>query len=289
MSNKDSILRIALQKSGRLSEDSFRLFKECGIKFESGTGKLKTSSSNFPAEFLFLRDDDIPGYVEDGVADIGIVGENVFVESNRKADIAYRLGFSKCRLSIAIPRGVEYTGIEDFNGKNIATSYPRILGNFLKTKGVRAEIHEISGSVEIAPSIGLAEGVCDIVSSGSTLLSNGLKEVEAIFRSEAILIANKKLDKEKHETLNKLLFRIRAVQTAQNYKYILLNAPNEKLNDIINMIPGMKSPTIVPLAMSGWSSVHSVLEENQFWENIEAIRAAGAEGILVIPIEKMIY
>lgn len=289
MLNKESVLRIALQKSGRLSEDSFRLFKECGIKFESGTGKLKTSSSNFPAEFLFLRDDDIPGYVEDGVADIGIVGENVFVESNRKADITYRLGFSKCRLSIAIPRGVEYSSIEDFNGKNIATSYPRILGSFLKGKGVKAEIHEISGSVEIAPSIGLAEGVCDIVSSGSTLLSNGLKEVEAIFHSEAILIANKKLEKEKHETLNKLLFRVRAVQTAQNYKYILLNAPNEKLNDIINMIPGMKSPTIVPLAMSGWSSIHSVLEENQFWENIEAIRAAGAEGILVIPIEKMIY
>ncbi|HEY1055977.1 MAG TPA: ATP phosphoribosyltransferase, partial [Emticicia sp.] len=258
MLNKDSILRIALQKSGRLSEDSFGLFKECGIKFESGTGKLKTSSSNFPAEFLFLRDDDIPGYVEDGVADIGIVGENVFVESDRSAELTYRLGFSKCRLSIAIPRGIEFKGIEDFQNKSIATSYPRILGAYLKEKNVAAEIHEISGSVEIAPSIGLAEGVCDIVSSGSTLLSNGLKEVEVIFRSEAILIANKKLSAEKHETLNKLLFRIRAVQTAQNYKYILLNAPNDKLDDIINMIPGMKSPTIVPLAMSGWSSIHSV-------------------------------
>lgn len=289
MSNKDSILRIALQKSGRLSEDSFGLFKECGIKFESGTGKLKTSSSNFNAEFLFLRDDDIPGYVEDGVADIGIVGENVFVESNREAELVYRLGFSKCRLSIAVPRGVEYNGINDFNGKSIATSYPRILGDYLKSKGVSAEIHEISGSVEIAPSIGLAEGVCDIVSSGSTLLSNGLKEVEAIFKSEAILVASKNLSDEKRETLNKLLFRIRAVQTAQNYKYILLNAPNEKLDEIISMLPGMKSPTIVPLAISGWSSIHSVLEENQFWENIEAIRGAGAEGILVIPIEKMIY
>lgn len=289
MSNKDSILRIALQKSGRLSEDSFGLFKECGIKFESGTGKLKTSSSNFNAEFLFLRDDDIPGYVEDGVADIGIVGENVFVESNREAELVYRLGFSKCRLSIAVPRGVEYNGINDFNGKSIATSYPRILGDYLKSKGVNAEIHEISGSVEIAPSIGLAEGVCDIVSSGSTLLSNGLKEVESIFKSEAILVASKNLSDEKRETLNKLLFRIRAVQTAQNYKYILLNAPNEKLDEIISMLPGMKSPTIVPLAMSGWSSIHSVLEENQFWENIEAIRGAGAEGILVIPIEKMIY
>ncbi|PLK42825.1 ATP phosphoribosyltransferase [Emticicia sp. TH156] len=289
MANKDSILRIALQKSGRLSEDSFGLFKECGIKFESGTGKLKTSSSNFNAEFLFLRDDDIPGYVEDGVADIGIVGENVFVESNREAELVYRLGFSKCRLSIAVPRGVEYNGIEDFNGKSIATSYPRILGGYLKSKGVTAEIHEISGSVEIAPSIGLAEGVCDIVSSGSTLLSNGLKEVEAIFKSEAILVASKNLSDEKRETLNKLLFRIRAVQTAQNYKYILLNAPNDKLDEIIGLLPGMKSPTIVPLAMSGWCSIHSVLEENQFWENIEAIRAAGAEGILVIPIEKMIY
>jgi ATP phosphoribosyltransferase len=289
MPNTDSILRIALQKSGRLSEDSFKLLKECGIKFESGTGKLKTTSSNFPAEFLFLRDDDIPGYVEDGVADIGIVGENVFIETNKKADISYRMGFSKCRLSIAVMREVEYNGINDFQGKNIATSYPRILGDYLKSKGVKADIHEISGSVEIAPSIGLAEGICDIVSSGSTLLSNGLKEVEVIFRSEAVLITNKKLSKAKHETLNKLLFRIKAVQTAQNYKYILLNAPNEKLQEIIDMIPGMKSPTIVPLAMEGWSSIHSVLEENQFWENIEAIRSAGAEGILVIPIEKMIY
>jgi ATP phosphoribosyltransferase len=281
-----NILRIAVQKSGRLSEDSFKLFKECGIKFESGTGKLRTLSSNFPAEFLFLRDDDIPGYVEDGVADIGIVGENVFVESNRKVEIQHRLGFSKCRLSIAVPRGVEYQ-LESI--KSIATSYPRILGNFLKEKHIKAEIHEISGSVEIAPSIGLADAVCDIVSSGSTLLSNGLKEVEVIFRSEAILISNKKLAKDKQKTLEKLLFRIEAVQKAQNHKYILLNAPNEKLKEIISLIPGMKSPTVVPLAKEGWSSVHSVLEENDFWENIEAIRAAGAQGILVIPIEKMIY
>lgn len=289
MSEQNTVLRIALQKSGRLSEDSFKLFKECGIKFESGTGKLKTSSSNFPAEFLFLRDDDIPGYVEDGVADIGIVGENVFVETNKIADISYRLGFSKCRLSIAVQRGVDFKDISDFDGKSIATSYPRILGNYLTSKNVKAEIHEISGSVEIAPSIGLAEGVCDIVSSGSTLLSNGLKEVEVIFRSEAILISNKSLSAAKHDILNKLIFRIKAVQTAQNNKYILLNAPNDKLDSILALIPGMKSPTIVPLAMEGWSSVHSVLEENQFWENIEAIRQAGAEGILVIPIEKMIY
>ncbi len=289
MSEQNTVLRIALQKSGRLSEDSFKLLKECGIKFESGTGKLKTSSSNFPAEFLFLRDDDIPGYVEDGVADIGIVGENVFVETNKIADISYRLGFSKCRLSIAIQKGVEFKDISDFEGKSIATSYPRILGNYLQSKNVNTEIHEISGSVEIAPSIGLAEGVCDIVSSGSTLLSNGLKEVEVIFRSEAILISNKSLSAEKHDILNKLIFRIKAVQTAQNNKYILLNAPNDKLDSILALIPGMKSPTIVPLAMEGWSSVHSVLEENKFWENIEAIRQAGAEGILVIPIEKMIY
>lgn len=286
---ESQVLRIAVQKSGRLSEDSFRLFKECGIKFESGTGKLKTLSSNFPAEFLFLRDDDIPGYVEDGVADIGIVGENVYTESNRKVEISHRLGFSKCRLSIAIPRNIEYKGIQDLQGKSFATSYPRILGNFLKEKGIKGEIHEISGSVEIAPSIGLADAVCDIVSSGSTLLSNGLKEVEVIYRSEAVLISHKKLSKAKNKVLEKLLFRIEAVQKAQNHKYILLNAPNEKLNDIIGLLPGMKSPTVVPLAEEGWSSVHSVLKENDFWENIEAIRAAGAQGILVVPIEKMIY
>ena len=283
------MLRIAIQKSGRMTDDSLNLFKECGIKFLSGTGKLKSTSTNFPAEFLFLRDDDIPGYVEDGVADIGIVGENVFVESHRKVTISHRLGFSKCRLSIAVQRGVEYNNIADLQGKNIATSYPRILGNYLKINKIQAEIHEISGSVEIAPSIGLADAICDIVSSGSTLLSNGLKEVEEIFRSEAILISSPKLAKEKQVILDKLLFRIKAVQTAQNNKYILLNAPNEALEKIISLIPGMKSPTIVPLAEKGWSSVHSVLEENDFWENIEAIRAAGAQGILVIPIEKMIY
>lgn len=283
------MLRIALQKSGRLSEESFELFKKCGIKFESGTGKLKTSSSNFPAEFLFLRDDDISGYVHDGVADIGIVGENVYVESGGHLNIVHRLGFSKCRLSIAIPRGEKYNGIQDFQGKSLATSYPKILGDYLASQGVTAEIHEISGSVEIAPSIGLAEGVCDIVSSGSTLLSNGLKEVETIFRSEAVLVAAKNVTPEKQEIIDKLLFRIKAVQAAQNNKYILLNAPNEKLNDIIAQLPGIKSPTIVPLAQSGWSSVHSVINENAFWDNIEALRAAGAEGILVIPIEKMIY
>ncbi|GAB4025724.1 ATP phosphoribosyltransferase [Spirosoma gilvum] len=284
-----SVLRIALQKSGRLSEDSYQLFKECGIRFDYGTGKLKSVSSNFPAEFLFLRDDDIPGYVEDGVADLGIVGENVAVEMGRPVQTIHKLGFSKCRLSIAVPRGIEWTGIQSLEGKNIATSYPNLLGNYLTEQGVRAEIHEISGSVEIAPSIGLAEAVCDIVSSGSTLLSNGLKEVETIFRSEAILIAPTQLDAGKQELVDKLLFRIKAVQVAKNNKYIVLNAPNHALNQITSLLPGMKSPTVTPLATEGWSSVHSVLNENEFWENIEAIRAAGAEGILVIPIEKMIY
>ncbi|GAB3768184.1 ATP phosphoribosyltransferase [Spirosoma horti] len=284
-----SVLRIALQKSGRLSEDSYQLFKECGIRFDYGTGKLKSVSSNFPAEFLFLRDDDIPGYVEDGVADLGIVGENVAVETGRPVITVHKLGFSKCRLSIAIPRGTDWTGIQDLHGKNIATSYPNLLGHYLAGQGVQAEIHEISGSVEIAPSIGLAEAVCDIVSSGSTLLSNGLKEVETIFRSEAILIARPELDADKQALVDKLLFRIKSVQAAKNNKYIVLNAPNHALDQITSLLPGMKSPTVTPLATEGWSSVHSVLNENEFWENIEAIRAAGAEGILVIPIEKMIY
>ncbi len=281
-------LRIALQKSGRLSEDSYQLFKECGIRFDYGTGKLKSVSSNFPAEFLFLRDDDIPGYVEDGVADLGIVGENVAVETGRQVTTVHKLGFSKCRLSIAIPRGEPYTSLSDLHGKSIATSYPRLLGNFLAERGVQADIHEISGSVEIAPSIGLAQAVCDIVSSGSTLLSNGLQEVETIFRSEAILIAHPGLPANKQALLDKLLFRIKAVQAAVAHKYIVLNAPNHALPQITALLPGMKSPTVTPLATAGWSSVHSVINENDFWENIEAIRAAGAEGILVIPIEKMI-
>ena len=284
-----ALLRIALQKSGRLSEDSYQLFKECGIRFDYGTGKLKSTSSNFPAEFLFLRDDDIPGYVEDGVADLGIVGENVADESGRAVQTVHKLGFSKCRLSIAIPRGNEWAGIESLEGKNIATSYPNLLGRYLAGRGVRADIHEISGSVEIAPSIGLAEAICDIVSSGSTLMSNGLQEVETIFRSEAILIAHTELSADRQMLVDKLLFRIKAVQAAKNNKYIVLNAPNHALDKIVALLPGMKSPTVTPLATEGWSSVYSVLNENEFWENIEAIRAAGAQGILVIPIEKMIY
>jgi ATP phosphoribosyltransferase len=282
------MLRIAIQKSGRLSEDSLKLIKECGINFNNGTGKLKAEADNFPAEFLFLRDDDIPGYVADGVADVGIVGENVMVEKDRPVDLVRRLGFSKCRLSIAIPRNQEYQGLEDLQNIDIATSYPKILGDFLMQHNIAAEIHEISGSVEIAPSIGLANAVCDIVSSGSTLLSNGLKEVETIFKSEAVLVACPQLSAEKQQILDSLIFRIKSVQAAKNNKYILLNAPNHKIDDIISILPGIKSPTIVPLAMSGWSSLHSVINENQFWQIIEKLQQAGAEGILVVPIEKMI-
>lgn len=284
----ENIIRIAVQKSGRLSEDSLSLIKECGIKFYNGTGKLKSTSTNFPIEFLFLRDDDIPGYVADGVADLGIVGENEVVEKNKEVTSLKKLGFSKCRLSLAIPKGQAYAGLSFFEGKSIATSYPKILGDFLKSKNIQAEIHEISGSVEIAPSIGLAEGICDIVSSGSTLMMNGLKEVEEIFKSEAVLISHKNLSPEKLSIVDKLLFRMNAVQTGKSNKYVLLNAPNHSLDKIISLIPGMRSPTILPLAQEGWSSVHSVLSEEQFWENIEGLRAAGAEGILVVPIEKMV-
>lgn len=284
----EQIIRIAVQKSGRLSEDSLSLIKECGIKFYNGTGKLKSTSTNFPIEFLFLRDDDIPGYVSDGVADLGIVGENEVTEKDKEVLTLKKLGFSKCRLSLAIPKGEEYPGVEYFQGKNIATSYPKILGDYLNLKKIEASIHEISGSVEIAPSIGLAEGICDIVSSGSTLMMNGLKEVEEIFKSEAVLIANNHLADWKKLIVDKLLFRINAVQKGRSSKYVLLNAPNESLEKIISLIPGMRSPTILPLAQPGWSSVHSVLSEDQFWENIEELRAAGAEGILVVPIEKMV-
>ncbi len=282
------IVKIAIQKSGRLSEDSLNLFKECGIKVEMGKGRLRSVSSNFPAEFLFLRDDDIPGYVEDGVADLGIVGENVLVESAKKTDVVKSLGFSKCRLSIAVSRERDFVLPEDLNGKSIATSYPRILGEYLQRNNISAHIHEISGSVEIAPSIGLADAICDIVSSGSTLLSNGLKELESIFRSEAVLIANSGLAPAQRAILDKLLFRITSVQTAKDHKYVLLNAPNNKLEAITAILSSMKSPTIMPLAIEGWSSVHSVLKESDFWEKIESLKGAGAQGILVIPIEKMV-
>ena len=284
----EQIIRIAVQKSGRLSDDSLALIKECGIKFYNGTGKLKSTSTNFPIEFLFLRDDDIPGYVADGVADLGIVGENELVEKDKDVLTLKKLGFSKCRLSLAIPKGQDYPGLEFFEGKNIATSYPKILGDYLTSKGIKADIHDISGSVEIAPSIGLAEGICDIVSSGSTLMMNGLKEVEEIFKSEAVLISNHELSEAKKAIVDKLLFRMNAVQKGKISKYVLMNVPNESIDKIIKLIPGMRSPTILPLAQEGWSSVHSVLNEDTFWEHIEELRAAGAEGILVVPIEKMI-
>jgi ATP phosphoribosyltransferase len=281
-------LRIAIQKSGRLSEDSLRLLKECGIDINNGLNKLKTEAYNFPLELFFLRDDDIPQYVEDGVADIGIVGENVLIEKNKKVNTIDKLGFGKCRLSIAVPKESKYKSLKDLNGSKIATSYPTILVKFLKQQKIKAEIHEISGSVEIAPSIGLADAICDLVSSGSTLLSNGLREAEVILRSEAVIISNKDLSKQKKELLNKLLFRIKALRSAKKNKYILLNAPNKKLDAICKILPGMKSPTIVPLAEQGWSSVHSVVEENEFWDIIEKLKANGAQGILVVPIEKMI-
>lgn len=281
-------LKIAIQKKGRLSDDSIALFKACGIKFRASAGSLKTSATNFNADFLFLRDDDIPGYVEDGIADLGIVGENVLEEEKAAVWTVKKLGFSKCRLSIAIPREVNYEGIHQLNNTQIATSYPNILGKYLAENNVKADIHEISGSVEIAPSIGLATAICDIVSTGSTLLSNGLKEVEKIYRSEAVLIANQNLSDEKKDLLSQLMFRVDAVQKAKNFKYILLNAPNDSVEQIVSLLPGMKSPTVLPLATTGWSSIHSVLEEDDFWKNIENIRAAGAEGILVVPIEKMI-
>ena len=281
-------IRIAVQKSGRLYEDSVRLLKECGIDLRNVKDRLRTESDNFPLEVFFLRDDDIPQYVEDGVADIGIVGENVLAEKNKKATVMEQLGFGACRLSIAVPRNEPYTGVTGLAGKRIATSYPFLVNRFLHEKGIQAEIHEISGSVEIAPGIGLADVVADLVSSGSTLFMNGLKEVETILYSQAVLIRNNGLAQPQLELLDKLLFRIRAVKKAKRNKYVLLNAPNDRVEQIISLLPGMKSPTVLPLAESGWSSVHSVLDEDTFWDKIEQLKAAGAQGILVIPIEKMI-
>lgn len=286
MSN--TLLRVAIQKSGRLYEDSIALILECGIRVNRADNKLKAPARNFPMELLYLRDDDIPEYVADGVADIGIVGENIITEKERSIEVSERLGFAKCRLSIAVPEQFNYQGTEDLNGLRIATTYPKTLSRFLEKKGVRAEIKEIRGSAEIAPSIGLSEAVCDLVSSGSTLMSNRLKEVEEVLSSEAVLIRTKKLPSEKIQILDKLLFRIRSVQKAKNSKYILLNAPNSSLPEIIEMLPGLKSPTVLPLAEAGWSSVHSVIDENDFWDVIENLKKAGAQGILVVPIEKMI-
>ena len=282
------MLKIAIQKSGRLYDDSIRLLKECGIELNNGNKQLKAAAINFPIEVFFLRDDDIPQYVYDGVADIGIVGENVLLETAKDIDLVYRLGFGKCRLSLAVPKTIKYNSIQDLQGLKIATSYATILQNYLVKNNIKAEIHEISGSVEIAPGIGLADAICDLVSSGSTLFTNGLKEVEVILQSEAVLTANKQLSAENKAILAKLLLRINAVKTAKNNKYILLNAPNEQLSNICALLPGMKSPTIVSLAEEGWSSVASVVNENDFWEVIESLKGFGAEGIIVLPIEKMI-
>jgi ATP phosphoribosyltransferase len=281
-------LKIAIQKSGRLYDDSVKLLKDCGIDLKNGVNKLKAECDNFPMEIYFLRDDDIPQYVEDAVADIGIVGENVLFEKNKKAEIIEQLGFGKCRLSVAVGRSETYEGVEYLNGKKIATTYPTLVRQFLEKNKISAEIHEISGSVEIAPGIGLADAIVDLVSSGSTLFMNGLKEVETVLRSQAVLIRNERLGEDQQQLLEKFLFRIRAVRKARNNKYILLNAPNERLQEIIGLLPGMKSPTVLPLAEPGWSSVHSVLNENDFWEIIERLKGAGAQGILVVPIEKMI-
>ncbi|MDQ6812308.1 MAG: ATP phosphoribosyltransferase [Bacteroidota bacterium] len=282
------VLKIAIQKSGRLNEDSMKLLKECGIDIANGVNKLRTEASNFPIEVYFLRDDDIPQYVEDEVADIGFVGENVVYEKHKKVEVVEQLGFGKCRLSIAVSRNEEYNDVSYLHGKRIATTYPVIVKKFMEERGVHAEIHEISGSVEIAPGIGLAHAICDLVSSGSTLFMNGLKEVETVLQSQAVLIKSSNLNGEKQRLLDKLLFRIKAVKRSKNNKYVLLNAPNEKLSEIISLLPGMKSPTVLPLAESGWSSVHSVLKESDFWEIIEKLKNAGAQGILVVPIEKMI-
>ncbi len=282
------ILRIAVQKSGRLYDGSMKLLKECGIEISNGNNQLRVTAANFPVEVFFLRDDDIPEYVQDAVADIGFVGENVVTESNKQTDTIEKLGFGKCRLSIAVPKNGNMQSVNDLEGKKIATSYPFILSNFLKERNITASIHEISGSVEIAPKIGLADAICDLVSSGSTLFTNELKEMEVILSSEAILISNKELSANKKIILESLLFRIRSVKKARNNKYVLLNAPNDKLDTICSLLPGMKSPTILPLAESGWSSVHSVINESDFWNVIEKLKAAGAQGILIIPIEKMI-
>jgi ATP phosphoribosyltransferase len=283
-----SELKIAIQKSGRLSENSHKLLEECGIKFSNGTSVLKTRAANFPVEILFLRDDDIPQYVEQQVADIGILGENMVLEKNKDVSVLEQLGFAQCRLSLAIRKEESYPGPQYFNNKRIATSYPRLLSDFLAKNNIKAEIEEISGSVEIAPGIGLADAVCDIVSSGSTLMTNGLREVTTILRSEAVIIGNKHLTDEKKAILDRLLFRLRAVKSARENKYILLNAPESAIQEICRILPGMKSPTILPLAEKGWCSLHSVVKEDEFWERIDQLKSAGAEGILVIPIEKMI-
>ena len=282
------MLRIAVQSKGRLFDDTMNLLAEADIKISSGRRTLLVQSGNFPLEVLYLRDDDIPQSVASGVADIGVVGENEFVERNEDAEIISRLGFSKCRLSLAIPKDIEYRGVNWFNGKKIATSYPHILKKFLDEQGINAEIHVITGSVEISPGIGLADGIFDIVSSGSTLVSNNLREVEVVMQSEALLIGNKNLSDSKRATLDEMLFRFKAVKDAEDKKYVRMNAPKAHLQEIINVLPGLKSPTIIPLADEDWCSVHTVLDQKRFWEIIGKLKEMGAQGILVTPIEKMI-
>jgi ATP phosphoribosyltransferase len=281
-------LRIAIQKAGRLHEDSVKLLRECGIEINNGVNQLRTEAANFPLEVFFLRDDDIPQYVEDGVADAGMVGENVVMERQKQIRIMGKLGFGRCRLSMAVNRSFKYETLSDLSGLRIATSYPVVLRKFLQENNLQADIHEISGSVEIAPGIGLADAICDLVSSGSTLFMNGLKEIQTVLVSETVMIASNVLNPEKDAILQKLMFRINSVRKARNNKYILLNAPNEKLAEIVSLLPGMKSPTVLPLAQQGWSSVHSVVNEDDFWDIIENLKACGAQGILVVPIEKMI-
>ncbi len=281
-------IRIAIQKSGRLNEDSLRILKDCGISIENGKDQLKASARNFPMEVFYLRNGDIPQYLRDGVVDIAIIGENVLIEKGADIIIAEKLGFSKCKVSLAVPKGVDYGSIEDLNGKRIATSYPNTVNNYLELKGIKADLHIINGSVEIAPNIGLADAICDIVSSGSTLFKNNLKEVEVMLKSEAVLAVSPTISDERNQILKKLQFRIQSVLRARQSKYILLNAPNEKLDEILALLPGMRSPTVLPLAEEGWNSVHTVIQKDKFWTVIDELKQAGAEGILVCPIEKMV-
>lgn len=283
-----SKLKIAVQKSGRLNQESLELLKNCGISIENGKDQLKAEARNFPMEVLYLRNGDIPQYLRDGVVDIAILGENTLVEKGNDLPIVERLGFSKCKVSIAVPKDTEYNSIADLRGKKIATSYPNTVNQFFEKKGEKADIHIINGSVEIAPNIGLANAIVDIVSSGSTLFKNNLKEVEVLFRSEAVLTSTPDLSEDKQQILDTLLFRIKSVLKGKNSKYVLLNAPNDKLDKIVSLLPGMKSPTVLPLAEEGWSSVHSVISKNEFWDVIDELKANGAQGILVCPIEKMV-
>lgn len=281
-------IRIAIQKSGRLNEDSLRILKDCGISIDNGKDQLKASSRNFPLEVFYLRNGDIPQYLRDGVVDIAIIGENVLIEKGADIEYVEKLGFSKCKVSLAIPKSIKYNSIEDLKGKRIATSYPNTVRNYLKEKGVQADLHIINGSVEIAPNIGLADAICDIVSSGSTLFKNNLKEVEVMLKSEAVLAVSPQISKERRAILGKIQFRIKSVLQARQSKYVLMNAPNDKLDDILKLLPGMRSPTVLPLAEEGWSSVHTVINQDTFWEVIDELKSAGAEGILVCPIEKMV-